>query len=117
MRPTCLAFLLLALPGQAAPQLKPVRAVPVSEAARIEGLRAEYDAFRHSPNPTDRQWIALKDIQVHVLVLQLETARERPRPADAIADEKSARASIEGDPDIKNLYDILMFDRRQRAER
>ncbi|HEX3147928.1 MAG TPA: hypothetical protein VHR66_07575 [Gemmataceae bacterium] len=115
MRSAPLLVVLLALNTQAAPQVKPKPPDPSIEAARIEKLRAKYEAIRHSPDPADVAAFRYQERGLAILLERLDKLDQEP------ASDRTARlrnivlAEIEWSPVWKDLYDIALHDGNRKA--
>ena len=99
-----------ALSADAAPQLKPERPAPGTEAARIEALRAKYDAVRKAATPAELLELAVDEAAARRLAEDLAHMTK--------GDREMERAIVKNigieKPRVRDLYEIAAYDRDRK---
>jgi hypothetical protein len=113
MRRVLLLLTLLPLPIHAAPRLKDKKPAPLSEAARIEQLRAKYERIRMSGTQDEKEKLAIEERIVRENMQILDKLARDPERRYLI--ERSVQRQREASNHLKDLYDIAMHDRRTAA--
>src|SRR5262245_52251340 len=112
MSRTLLLLVLLAVPAQAAPRLKPQKPAQGSEEARIEAIRAERDRIRTQGSPEERRGLNTRLLQVNSLIRQTEAAS--PEHRVSVEGKIQERIDREG---LRDLFDLVIYDGTKRLAR
>ena len=114
MRRTVLLLGFLALPGWAAPQLKPPKPAPDPDEARIEALRQKYQELLRTPAPAEQAPLARDRALVRHLAVIVEQAKATGLGNEAAEAEATLRRVLGEDPVRRDLYDIYVHDRARK---
>ncbi|HKB01829.1 MAG TPA: hypothetical protein VKD90_06395 [Gemmataceae bacterium] len=105
-----LLLALLALPAQAAPQLKPKPAAPEPEDGRIQALKDKYENLLHTASLAERNAIAFSRQFVKQMIEYVEGAKSRGDPELIAASETALLDVLGKDPVRWDFYDIHTYD-------
>jgi hypothetical protein len=110
-----LVFALLAVPALAAPRLKDRKPAPDPEAARIAALKAKYDEIRKSGTREEQVLLDIRERNVQMVIQQLDRLEGPPGVGDPHARKQALEDRIRQRPDMSDLYEIALYDRKKAA--
>ena len=111
-----LVLAVVALPADAAPQLRP--RTSATEEARIEALRAKYDQVRKSGPAQLADQVELKraEARLPIILRELDDIDRLPHSSSVPHERKQMRLrQIRANPILADLYDIAVYDRKKAA--
>jgi hypothetical protein len=99
-----------------APRLKDKKPTVSPEIARVEALRAKYDAIRRSGDADEKMQLRSEELALALSERELELLAQLPMSAERIAAEQRIRHRIQSDVRLQELFDIKEHDRQKAAD-
>lgn len=118
MNRALLVLAVLALPVDAAPQLRLKSPAPGNEEARIEALRAKYDQIRKAgpAQLAEQVEFSQAEAKLRVILPELDNIDRLPHTSSVPHEWMQMRhRQIRANPTLSDLYDIAVYDRKKAA--